>query len=297
MLSISTVASGIFARIRRVASIPLTPGSAQSITTTFGFNSSASRTASSPSLASPTTEIAASSSNMRRNPLRTSARSFRRLRVSIPAKCLPQARHARAFQPARYLGARRPEKIPCRGLQLPGLWSRLEILAAPRPLVLPHGALHYSGPPATHDIPARQQYHPQGTQRPTFRNAASARFAARPWEYTNRACSPVPVRRAALGAALATSCEYCSAWIARFRELLGDPGAAARPAEPAFPPCSAASQSRSAPGRIRRAARVKCGGAWTPAWQSVSAPDRCAVRRALRAARKSAGSNESGTDW
>src|SRR5882724_1581949 len=85
MLSITTIAFGILARMRRVASIPLMPGSAQSITTTFGFNSRASRTASSPSLASPTTEIAASSSSMRRNPLRTSAWSSTSSTVSLSA--------------------------------------------------------------------------------------------------------------------------------------------------------------------------------------------------------------------
>ena len=46
---------------------------AQSITITLGRNSQARRTASLPSLASPTTEISGSSSNMRRNPRRTSA--------------------------------------------------------------------------------------------------------------------------------------------------------------------------------------------------------------------------------
>src|SRR5713101_3533817 len=83
MLSIKMVAAGSFARMVRVASMPLMPGSAQSITITFGLSSSARRTASLPSLASPTTEIAGSSSSMRRKPLRTNAWSSTSRTVSL----------------------------------------------------------------------------------------------------------------------------------------------------------------------------------------------------------------------
>src|ERR1700676_559377 len=73
MLNIKISTAGNSLRIRRVASMPLNSGSAQSITITCGRNSSASRTASGPSLASATTEISGSSSNMRRKPRRTRA--------------------------------------------------------------------------------------------------------------------------------------------------------------------------------------------------------------------------------
>ena len=57
----------------RSASMPLNSGKAISITATAGRSSRANRTASSPSLASPTTLISGSSSSMRRNPRRTRA--------------------------------------------------------------------------------------------------------------------------------------------------------------------------------------------------------------------------------
>ncbi len=58
-------------RIFRVAVRPLIFGRAQSITTTVGFSCRASRTASAPSPASPTTVMSASSSRIRRKPRRT----------------------------------------------------------------------------------------------------------------------------------------------------------------------------------------------------------------------------------
>src|SRR5437773_7101639 len=57
MLNIKIPACGNFSRIFRAASIPLSSGIAQSITVTLGRSAQARRTASLPSLASPTTEI------------------------------------------------------------------------------------------------------------------------------------------------------------------------------------------------------------------------------------------------
>src|SRR5438270_6098968 len=71
MLSIRTMVSGNFSRIRRVASRPLMPGRAQSIKITRGRSFSDRRMASSPSPASPATAMSGSSSSMRRNPRRT----------------------------------------------------------------------------------------------------------------------------------------------------------------------------------------------------------------------------------
>src|SRR5262245_38369928 len=79
MLSIRTATFGLSPRIFRVATRPLVPGIAQSITTTAGLSCFVSAIASSPLLASPTTSIASSSSSMRRKPrgtrLWSSARS------------------------------------------------------------------------------------------------------------------------------------------------------------------------------------------------------------------------------
>src|SRR3954467_3801380 len=72
MLSISTAVCGARCSICLVAVRPEVPGIAQSMTTTCGFNDAARVTASSPSLASPTTAIAGSSSSSRRKPRRTS---------------------------------------------------------------------------------------------------------------------------------------------------------------------------------------------------------------------------------
>src|SRR6202035_3177032 len=71
MLSIKIAVSGSLLRMRRVASNPLIPGSAQSITISRGCNCAASLTASAPSLASPTTSMSGASSRMRRKPRRT----------------------------------------------------------------------------------------------------------------------------------------------------------------------------------------------------------------------------------
>src|SRR5262245_2079612 len=71
MLSIRMAVFGACSRIRRVATSPDVRGIAQSITTTCGMRVSASFTASSPLLASPTTSMPASSSRSRRNPRRT----------------------------------------------------------------------------------------------------------------------------------------------------------------------------------------------------------------------------------
>src|SRR3954466_14842630 len=88
---------------------PDVPGIAQSITTTCGLSDAASFTASSPSLASPTTVTAGSSSNSRRNPRRTSVWSSARRTVILFAMCVL------AFdwnsQPDERPSARRLEKL------------------------------------------------------------------------------------------------------------------------------------------------------------------------------------------
>src|SRR5579859_2580990 len=73
MLNIRIKLAGRAARIWRVASRPLRWGKAESIKITCGFSAPARRTASSPSLASPTTEMSGSSSSIRRKPRRTRA--------------------------------------------------------------------------------------------------------------------------------------------------------------------------------------------------------------------------------
>src|SRR5688500_12628266 len=83
MLRISTAGGRGFATIDRVASIPFVIGIAQSMTTTCGSSCRASAIACAPSLASPITSIAGSSSSMRRKPRRTSAWSSTRSTVIL----------------------------------------------------------------------------------------------------------------------------------------------------------------------------------------------------------------------
>src|SRR5580765_253844 len=71
MLSMSTAIFGLSPRIFLVATRPLVPGMAQSMTTTAGLSCLVSSMASSPLLASPTTSIDSSSSSIRRKPRRT----------------------------------------------------------------------------------------------------------------------------------------------------------------------------------------------------------------------------------
>ena len=101
MLSIRTAAVESRARICRVATRPLVPGIAQSMTMTAGLSEAARAIASSPLLASPTTSIDGSSSSIRRNPRRTRLWSSASRTVILSAM---RNRHAKANDGSPFLG-------------------------------------------------------------------------------------------------------------------------------------------------------------------------------------------------
>src|SRR4051794_40739828 len=106
MLSISTNVSGRDSTISRAAVRPLTPGRAQSISTTLGRSSRASFTASAPSLASPATRMSGASSSRRRKPRRTSAWSSTSKTEILAGICELQttARDLEPYQRAARIG-------------------------------------------------------------------------------------------------------------------------------------------------------------------------------------------------
>src|SRR5262245_30821894 len=103
MLSMSTATFGLSARIFLVATRPLVPGMAQSMTTTAGLSCLVREIASSPLLASPTTSIDSSSSRMRRKPRRTRPWSSARRTVILDSDTR-RYRHFHADEGAAFGG-------------------------------------------------------------------------------------------------------------------------------------------------------------------------------------------------
>src|SRR2546422_2821450 len=209
--------------------------------------------------------------------------------------CRQSIRRVLAWPPTRSRAAFFPPRIPSHDLPLRVPANPERISAGSRHHSPRNAGSRCSALPAARDKYARLRSSPLGMAVPSFRNAAQVLFAAPPWEYTSPECSLIPPLRVEPDEAPARVSGYCSVSIAQSLAPPSNPRAEAILPGRVFLRGPASSRSPSRPVRIHRAVRGRYAAELILASKSISAPNRCAVRKVQRVAQKSPDYCESDT--